>query len=403
MAEKLQLKGLGQKEVDAFFNLINTRHEKIAEAPATPLQTKFPVNELMRKLHPISQALEVCEIIEHTPDVKTYVFKRTDGEPAYFRAGQYLSLVIPVANVTVTRPYSICSTPSETKNGIYKITVKRVDDGFISPFILDNWTVGTQITSSGPLGRFYYEPMRDAKTVIGVAGGSGITPFLSLAGAIRDGVEDANLILLYGSRTESDILFRDEFKAIEQACPKVKVVHVLSDSTSGDPTDGIEHGFITAELIQKYAPTDEPYSVFLCGPQQMYNFVDGELQKLGIIRKYIRHELFGEIKNPQNIPGYPEDHANQTYRMTVRNLGETTQVDCNANESILVALERAGIATPAHCRSGECGFCRSRLVTGDVFIPSDIEGRRLADIALGFIHPCCSYPLSDLEIIAPPR
>jgi ferredoxin-NADP reductase len=247
MAERMQLKGVEPKGAEALFDLINLRHKKVSEAPAAPLPTRFPVNELMRKLHPVSQALEVSEIISHNKDAKTYVLKRTDGDPAYFRAGQYLSLIIPVNNLTVTRPYSICSTPGDTKKGIYKITVKRVDDGFISPHILETWKVGTKITSSGPLGRFYYEPLRDAKTVIGVAGGSGITPFLSLAGAIRDGVEDVNLILLYGSRTEQDILFKEEFAAIEKACPRVKVVHVLSDSTAA----GCEHGFITADLIKK--------------------------------------------------------------------------------------------------------------------------------------------------------
>jgi len=69
-----------------------------------------------------------------------------------------------------------------------------------------------------------------------------------------------------------------------------------------------------------------------------------------------------------------------------------------ADETVLVALERAGIEAPSHCRSGECGWCRSRLVSGDVFTPESLEARRKADLKAGYIHPCCTYPLSDLMI-----
>ena len=69
-----------------------------------------------------------------------------------------------------------------------------------------------------------------------------------------------------------------------------------------------------------------------------------------------------------------------------------------ADETVLVALERAGIAAPSHCRSGECGWCRSRLDNGEVFTPPELDARRAADIRNGYIHPCCTYPLSDLTV-----
>ena len=69
-----------------------------------------------------------------------------------------------------------------------------------------------------------------------------------------------------------------------------------------------------------------------------------------------------------------------------------------ACETVLVALERAGIAAPSRCRGGECGWCRSRLAEGDVFIPDYLDKRRMADVLAGYIHPCCSYPLGDLTL-----
>jgi len=395
--KEMNLVGLGQKDMDAFFSIADNRRAKIAAASAETPKYPFNANIMAEALHPAEQQLQVKEIIKHNVDVITYVLERTDGVPAWFRAGQYLSIKLPIGGTIVSRPYSISSTPFDTKKGFYTITVKRVDEGFGSPYILDNWKIGTQVVSSGPLGTFYYEPLRDAKKVIGTAGGSGITPFLSLAGAIRDGVEDCNLTILYGSRSKEDILFYDEFEKITSACSKVKVVHVLS----GRPAEGCESGFITAELIKKYAPKDEAYSMFMCGPQQMYLFVDKEIEKLGLEKKFVRHELFGERKNPEKLANYPGEDVNKTYRLTVTSCGDSQVIDCKANESILVALERAGIACPAHCRSGECGFCRSRLISGNVFVPSEYDGRRQADLKFNYIHPCCSYALSDLAIDVP--
>ena len=231
--------------------------------------------------------------------------------------------------------------------------------------------------------------------MIGVAGGSGITPFLSMAQAIRDGDEDFNLILLYGSRKADHILFKEAFDRIMAETDKVKVIHVLSH----EEREGFEHGFVTADLIRKYAP-DTPYSVFLCGPQQMYAFVDKELEKLSLERKYIRHELFGEMHNPKAQADYP-GCASDTIRITVTVRDETRTVTGSANDSVLQILEKNGIRVPSRCRSGECGWCHSRLISGKVYIPKEIDGRRMADLKYGYIHPCATFGLSDLEIEVP--
>ena len=70
--------------------------------------------------------------------------------------------------------------------------------------------------------------------------------------------------------------------------------------------------------------------------------------------------------------------------------------------SLLRTMEAAGIAAPAHCRSGECGWCHSKLVSGEVYTPKSVDGRREADYIYGYIHPCCAFPLSDLVIEVPP-
>lgn len=387
-----------------FISVVANRQKRFAAADGSVPAGTDGSRELARALHPKAQYVKVAAVTERAPDVKSFTLvpdpARGTSSLAYFGAGKYLTVFVTINGMPVTRAYSISSSPKASLEGKYELTVKLVDGGLVSRYILDNWQVGTEVTVSAPEGNFEYQPLRDAKTVIGLAGGSGITPFLSMAQAIADGDEDFELTLLYGSRNKDNILFFDELAALEKACPKFKVVHVLSDKDA-KAGKGFEKGFLTAELIQKYAPADAPYSVFLCGPQQMYEFVDKELEKLSLERKFIRHEMFGEFHNPASQPDYPAD-VPETVKITVTQAGEKKTVEGSSNDSVLQILEKNGIAAPARCRSGECGFCHSLLISGKIYTPPHMDYRRMADLQFGFIHPCCSFPLTDLELDVPP-
>ena len=372
---------------------------KSSAAPAKPLLDYFP-NKLAAELHPRAQYVKVVEIKEFSKDMKSIYFapdpERGTDSLAWFSAGQYLSISVDIGGKIFKRPYSIASSPADTLNGIYMLTIKRVDGGIVSQYILDNWQVGQKVTVSAPLGDFSYERLRDASTVIGIAGGSGITPFRSLAKAIYEGDEPCSLVLLYGSRTYADAVFSDEIGEMAAKCDKIKLVNVLSNEEKA----GCESGFITADLIKKYAPAGD-YSIFMCGPQAMYNFADKEIEKLGIRRKFVRHELFGEYFHPEKNADY-KGNIEENYKLTVTIAGKTVTIPCSANTTLLRAMEDAGLNPPSDCRSGRCGWCHSQLLSGDVYIPASVDGRREADKIYGYIHPCCTFPLSDLAIDVPP-
>ena len=133
----------------------------------------------------------------------------------------------------------------------------------------------------------------------------------------------------------------------------------------------------------------------------MYQFLDKEAEKLGIIKKYYRKELFGSAKQPWNLPGYPQEAKDKVFNLHVKICNKEYDIPCAANETMMVALERAGIAGPNRCRGGICGWCRTKLVSGDVFIPEDTDGRRAADKHWGYIHPCASFAVSDCSIDMP--
>lgn len=388
--------------IKKFIPLLTNRQEKFESAPAQLPQISDNAMALAKALHPKRQYLKVAAVADMAEDCKSFTLvpdpERGTSELAYFGAGKYLTVFETINGMPVTRAYSISSSPKDALNGKYVLTIKLVDGGLVSRYIFDTWAVGTNVEVSAPSGNFEYQPLRDAQKVICLAGGSGITPFVSMANAIADGDEDFEMTLLYGSRNYDNILFRKELETIEQKCDKIKVVHVLSDESKD--IEGVEKGFITAELIQKYAPENEPYSVFLCGPQQMYEFVDKELEKIGLPKKYIRHEMFGEFHNPATQPDYPAG-VPEKVKITVTIQDKTYIIFGNSADSVMQTIEKNGLAVPARCRSGECGFCHSHLISGEVYVPKHLEYRRLADYKFGCIHPCCSFPLTDLEINVP--
>lgn len=396
--DKKLLKDLG---VGPFLKQIKHREEMIDNASAALPTSIFNANILAKKLHPDVQFAKIAEVIEHQ-DAKSYRLiadsEKGTEKLAYFRAGQYVSIAIDVAEAKVNRPFTIRSCPKQAlQDSSYWITVKQSPNGFASKEILDHWEVGTKVTMSGPVGEFYHQELRDAKHVVALAGGSGITPFYSMAEAIVDGTENFDLTIIYGSRKADEILLKEELEDLAaKSNGKVKVIHVISDEQG----TGFEHGFITAEIVKKYAPKED-YSIFICGPKAMYKFLNQELKILNLKPRRIREEVEGDYGDPTNDADYPAEAAGKTYQLTVIIRGESKVISCKAEQTLLDALEKAGIRAPSHCRSGDCGWCHARLVEGKVHIPAGTDGRRLADIKFGWIHPCCSYPISDVILDVP--
>ena len=365
--KKFSVNGTFKDSVNTI-KFLTERKQFIDSAPAVlPTRTDdFGVNKVAKSLHPKEQKLVISRIEEHKDIAKSYYFK-SETELAYFKAGQYLTFKLEIGNSVVTRSYSIASSPASALNGEYH-----------------NWGVGDEVIAYAPEGNMTYCSLRDAENIVAIAGGSGITPFLSLARAIDQGDEDCALTLLYGCRTSDEILFKSELDSLSEKNEKINVVYVLSHSDE----EGYEKGFVGADIIRKYAP-EGLYSIFVCGPGGMYKFLETELPKLRIERKYIRFEVFSSGKKTEE----PRE-----FSITVINRGNESVIKANSNETVLCAFERAGIEVPARCHTGECGFCRSKLVNGKVYIPEGEDKRRVADMQFNFIHPCCCYPESDLVI-----
>lgn len=392
-------------KVDSFLNDVSgasrvTKARLNAFSKASPaLSDVDPIGNVAGEWHPGPLSLVVTEIRDTGKTAKTIRFARRDGQklPPFY-AGQYLVLDMQIGKSLVSRPYSISSAPSEARleeDSFVEITVRRAKDGgFVCDYLHDECKVGDIFTGTIGCGQFYYELLRDADHVVALAGGVGITPFASMAKEIAMGNLDFDLTILYGSVSSDDILLREELEALEGE--HVHIVHVLS----GEDKDWEgEKGFLTAERIRKYSAPDTTY--FICGPQEMYRFLREELQKLDIPKRRVRFEVFGQAKDIATFPGYPVTLRHNTYELTVVRGIHEDKIPAKAAESLVVALERAGIRIETGCRSGECGFCRTKVLSGNYYICPEGDGRRAADKDFGYVHACAAYPTGDMKIKIP--
>ena len=361
-------------------------------------QPKDPIREVAYINHPGKIELVVTDVRDACKTAKTFRFEAADGRRLpLFQAGQFMVLDFPRGESIISRPYSISSSPVCTvgEHSYVEITVRRSKgDGLICDWMNDSVKVGDRFMGNIGLGEFFYEPLRDAKRIVALAGGVGITPFASIAGEIAAGRLDIDLTILYGSVSSDDITLREELAAFEGE--HVRIVPVIS----GDEPDWQgERGFITAELIKKYSEGDTSY--FVCGPQAMYEPMRKELAKLEVPARRVRFEVFGQVKDITKYPGFPAELADKTFNLTVVRGIQEDVIPAKATESLVVAMERAGIRVETGCRSGECGFCRSKVLSGNVYVSPVSDGRRAADKDFGYVHACATYPLGDVKLRVP--
>lgn len=342
------------------------------------------------KLHSKSLSLLVSSISDTGKNAKVIRFVSENGYLPPFEAGQYINIFTEIDGVRTSRPYSISSSPKQ--RAYYEITVARIKDGFVSDFFLDDVKVGDRFEANGPAGVFRFQPVFHSRKSLFLAGGSGITPFLSMTREIVDAALDRDVVMLYGCRSSKAALYDEELRAYSEKYPNFKYHLIVSDED--DSWNG-ETGFIDRNLIMHLVPDYAERTCYICGPQVMNDFCKKELEELGLPEKQIRREMFGTRRDIQNEPGWPENlTGDEVFNVKI---GERI-IPAKSGESLLTALERLGVRMNVCCRSGECSLCRVKLVDGKVFLSKGVL-QRYADEKYGYIHSCKAYPISDLEII----
>ncbi len=366
-----------------FKNLGEERRKAIERGSTTHVNASSFTNNLVEMIHPKGIKVEVVQIIEETEDTKSFYLKpvKLESMPP-FLPGQYVTLTVTINGKTYKRPYSISNFLKSLE--MYRITVKKEKNGMVSTYLFNECEVGETFNLLGPFGHFTYQPLRDGKDVVFLAGGSGITPFMAFLQNQAFLEKIHSLTLLYGAKSEFDLIFKKEIDEICSKNKKIQVIYVLSEQKRSD----YAYGFIDEEKILQIGFENKTF--FVSGPLKMYFSLNEIFKKLDIPNKFIRHEIFREV---------PEDLVEQNFQLTIKMKDKTLTIPCNEKETLIQSMEKGRVKTLVHCTVGECGFCRSKLLAGTV--KTEDSCVRASDKEAHYIHPCVSYPLSDVIIEIP--
>lgn len=348
--------------------------------------------------------LTVSEIRRETPDAVSILFDVPSSlaEDYAFDAGQYLTLRRTIGGEDVRRSYSICSAPGEA--GL-RVGVKKVDGGVFSTFVNEGLQIGESIQVMTPEGRFVLpEASRSLanKTYVAIAAGSGITPILSLAKSILSDDASAEFILIYGSKTSKDILFKAEFEDLKDIyLERLSVFHLLSRESHDIP---LLSGRIDAEKIKSVigpvVRVEDVNTAFLCGPGDMIERAAAALEDLGLPKERVRTEMFlpaGETRRPEpRKPSSGPEAGEQSVDVILD--GSRSRIGVRADETIIDAATRSGMDLPFSCKGGMCCTCRAKVVEGSVDMALNYS---LEDWELeaGFVLTCQSRPTSAGTVV----
>jgi len=373
------------------YDSIKSEIDTLAATNMTHKKDTGVVKEIIARYHPKKIEYTVDKIISVTATAKTIRLKSKNGYLPPFIAGQYINIAVTAQGVQTSRPYSLSSSPLQ--RDYYEITVRVKKDGFVSDYLLNELKEGDSLTSGGPSGNFTYNPIFMGNKIVFIAGGSGITPFKSIMEYYSGKNPSSEIHLIYGCADPDDIIFKDTLEELAKA-PGVFTHIIISNPPEGYQGDT---GFITADYIEKCVGNPAEYRYFLCGPEVMYRFCLDELSsKLKIQENHIRREVQTASDSPDQMPGWPENVSPQDmFTVTVKD-GKSFKV--RAGEPLLNALEKYGVTRISECRSGECSYCRTKLISGNVFYGENAKIRK-SDVKFGYIHPCVSYTVSDIEIL----
>jgi ring-1,2-phenylacetyl-CoA epoxidase subunit PaaE len=359
---------------------------KFYGTPANPFILKLYQYYTSTKMPDSTISLRVRQIITHGNEVKTFVFERVDSQKLVYKAGQFLTFLIPVHGREVRRSYSMSSAPDVDL--FPAITVKRVPNGEISRFWIDSVHTGDIFEVLQPSGRFVLAKSSGIpRDIILVGAGSGITPLFSLLKQTLVHEPGSVVTLLYASRNKVNTLFWDEIRLWQQRFPeKLNVIHIHSQPS--EEWTGMRGRINNTRLEQfikrnlRFSP--EHAQFFICGPFELMRTMEITLHYLGFSSAQIRKENFIIPSIPPPPPvSYP-------HTITLEFRGQSYQLLVPAHTTVLDAALASGIHLPYSCKGGRCSTCAGVCKTGSVRMSVN-EVLTDRDLAEGWILTCSAY------------
>lgn len=322
--------------------------------------------------------LRVRKVTHETPDTVSITLDVPSdlADTFAYKAGQYLTLEVPGKKGPIRRAYSLCRAPFEQE---WTITIKEQARGQASPWLNKEVREGDTLQVFPPLGRFFIEPDADRKRgYFFITAGSGITPVIAMIKDLLENEPQSFCYLLYGSRDEEGIIFRDELdRLVRHYAGQLQVVHTLSQpdgKSSGlrgmfkkkpaSTWDGFR-GRINEERILSFlnesnCPFKERHA-YLCGPASLMDIADKALKASGLPPERIHREHFDSDPLPATSGG-------SSAELTATLDGQDLHVHVKSGQTLLEAMMGAGHQVPFSCSSGACASCMAHLDEGEVIM-----------------------------------
>jgi ring-1,2-phenylacetyl-CoA epoxidase subunit PaaE len=353
--------------------------------------------------HAHYRELTVKQIIQETKDSISLVFEQPASGKLSYKSGQFLTLIATVQGKEVRRSYSLCSSPYVDSDLV--VMVKRVDNGMMSNWLPDNIKPGQKIKVLEPMGNFTTEYTADKKRhLIMFAGGSGITPMISILKSTVTQEPDSICSLIYCNRDIDNIIFKNELdKWQTQYEGRVHVIHVLDNAPMNwQGYSGLLNKDMLEKLFERIPNWGlEKTTYLMCGPEGMMKNVENLLNELSIPKEKVFKESFvsGTIdKEKKEETKAAIVSGNTAHEVTIRYDGQEYKFVVEPNRTILETALDQGIDLPYSCQSGLCTACRGRALSGQVKLDEE-EGLSQSERAEGYVLTCVGHPMSDDVVI----
>lgn len=365
---------------------INPRYteKQIQELPDCPCCEPAPGK--------FSGTLEVAEILNETHDVKTFRLVHPKGGdiPLTYLPGQFLTLEIEPKGKLTRRSYTIASTPTRPK--CLEITVKRDEKGLVSKYLHDEIKTGSSIKLSAPSGVFTFTGKEHTSIVL-IAAGVGITPIMSVVRYLTDQKWEGEIFLLLSFRSRKDFIFFNEIEELKNQHSNLHVQVAMSRPEAN--WTGLT-GRINKKLIVDFVPNISSHRFHICGPDSMMKDVKMMLTDLEVPKEQIKLEAFGPVKRkPKSDPVDATRSPARTATVFFAAAGKSAPLPPDA--SILEVADSIGVEINNACRSGICGSCKVKLVSGCVTMECE-DALTTEEKAQGIVLACQSKSTGSVEI-----
>jgi len=352
---------------------------------------------------PRFHSLTVTDISKTIRDAVVVTLAPAPGEEDAFdfTAGQYLTFRHSFEGEELRRSYSICAGKDE---GMLQVGIKRVDGGTFSTWANTEIKIGDTLEAMSPMGNFHtpIEP-NSARNYLGFAGGSGITPVLSIIKTTLAQEPHSSFTLVYANRAVNTIMFREELEDLKNRyMGRLSVIHILEhNAEESELFTGRVDAKKCGELFKLWIDIKSVDTAFICGPEPMMLAIVEALKDHGLNKEQIKFELFGSNqpgRAAQKANAIGDTKADEQVEATITLDGTTRNFTMSMSSTVLEAARANQMDVPFACQAGVCSTCRAKIIEGEVEM---MNNHALEDyeVEQGYVLTCQSLPRTKVVVV----